>query len=105
MSLANERLAKLEGQMEIFLKLLEEIREDVKDQISKDEIERLESQIKELKIDIEKLEDHYDGKLEKVEDKQHRMDVKLATSVANISILTTVLTSLIAKWVATIVVK
>ena len=91
--------------MEIFLKLLEEIREDVKDQISKDEIERLESQIKELKIDIEKLEDHYDGKIEKVEDKQHRMDIKLAFAVAVVSILASVLTSLVAKWLATIVVK
>ena len=91
--------------MEIFLKLLEEIREDVKDQISKDEIERLESQIKELKIDIEKLEDHYDGKLEKVEDKQHRMDIKLAFAVASVSILASAFTSLVAKWLATIVVK
>lgn len=98
MNQAIERLAKLEGQMEIFLRLLEEIREDVKDQLSKEEIDRIENQIKELKNEIAKLELYYDEKLEKVEDRQNKTDIKLAGYIATISIITTIATSLLVKW-------
>lgn len=97
MSQSIERLAKLEGQMEIFLKLLEEIREDVKDQLSKEEISRLESQIKGLKNEIEKIERYYDGQIEKVQDKQNKMDVKLAGTVALLSIIVSLVTTFLGK--------
>lgn len=69
----------------------------MKDQLSKDEIGRLENQIRELKEEIEKLELYYDNKLEKVEEKQNKMDVKLAGAVALLSVGVSIVTTLLGK--------
>lgn len=52
----NERLAKLEAKMEIIFELLQEIRDDLKDNPSRSEYEELRKNQEQLRKDVNELQ-------------------------------------------------
>lgn len=74
----SERLAALEAKFDIFLDLLKEIREDLKDHISKDELEELKARVKTL------------------EENEQKTLVKLSAASATLTIVVSILVKYLA---------
>lgn len=75
----NERLAKLEAKFDIFLQLLNEIRNDLKDHPSKEDIDELKERVKEL------------------EEARLKMAIKLYSTSAILTLILSYLTQYILK--------
>ena len=76
---ANERLASLEAKMEILLDLLKEMRDDLKNNPTKEEFEALQDRVKTL------------------EERSNQINSKIATIAAVASILSSVLVGAVVK--------
>ena len=75
----NERLASLEAKVEILLDLLKEIRDDLKDNPTKEDLNKLEDRIKVLEQ----------------EDKKHTW--KIAAASGTLSVIVTAITAIVVK--------
>jgi len=92
----NERLASLEAKMEIFLKLLQEIRDDIKIQPSKESFDNLMRNFEELEKDTDRkisdFKNEYGERIENLNTTQKSLNFKVGSIVGAAIILSSLVT-------------
>lgn len=82
----NERLAALEAKFDMFMDLLQEIRDDVKKSPSQNDYDNLKEELKQAKTDIKNLQDS-----------REKMAIKVYTMAGIIPVIVTILIKVIMK--------